>query len=66
MSTNKMRATFSQRGDEIKGTISVDGDGLFMLECLALLVENLGAKVGQTPDAVVRDLYSLVAGKVTR
>jgi len=66
MSTNKMRATFSQRGDEIKGTISVDGDGLFMLECLTLLVENLGAKVGQTPDAVVRDLYSLVAGKVTR
>ena len=53
MSTNKMRATFSQRGD-----------GLFMLECLALLVENLGAKVGQTPDAVVRDLYSIVTNKV--
>lgn len=61
-----MRATFSQRGDEIKGTINLEGGGLFMLECLALLVENLAAKVGQTPDAVVRDLYSVVAGKVTR
>lgn len=41
---NSMRATFSQRGDEIAGTISVEGDGLFMLECLALLVENLAAR----------------------
>ena len=62
---NRMRATFSQRGDEIAGTISVEGDGLFMLECLVLLVENLAAKVGTTPDDVVRDLYSLIAGKVT-
>lgn len=59
----RMRATFSQRADEIKGTISVDGDGLFMLECMALLVDNLAAKVGQTPDAVVRDLYSIVTNK---
>lgn len=61
---DRMRATFSQRGQEIAGTISVEGDGLFMLECLALLVENLAAKVGQPPDAVVRDLYSIVTGKV--
>ena len=59
MSTNKMRATFSQRGDEIAGTISVEGDGLFMLECLGLLVENLAAKVGTSPvnvDATVINL----------
>lgn len=61
---NRMRATFSQQGEEIKGTISLQGDGLFMLECLGLLVENLAAKVDTTPDDVVRDLYSLIAGKV--
>lgn len=61
---NKMRATFSQQGDEIKGFISVEGDGLFMFECLALMVERLAEKVGTTPDDVVRDLYSVVMGKV--
>lgn len=66
MSTgNKMRATFSQRGNEIRGTITLEGDGLFTLECLALMVDNLASKIDSTPDAVVRDLYSLVTGKVT-
>lgn len=61
----KMRATFSQRGDEIWGTISLEGDQLFALECLALQVENIAKKVGVTPAEVVRDLHSLIAGKVT-
>lgn len=61
---NRMRATFSERAGEIRGTINVEGDGLFMLECVGLLVENLAAKVGTTPDDVVRDLYSLISGKV--
>ena len=61
----KLRATFSQRGDEICGTISLDGDQLFALECLALQVENIAKKTGVPPAEVARDLYTLVAGKVT-
>lgn len=62
----RMRATFSQRGDEICGTISVEGDQLFVLECLALQVENIAKKLGLPPTEVARDLYSLVAGKVAK
>lgn len=60
----RMRATFSQRGDEICGTISLDGDQLFALECLALQVESIAKKVGVAPAEVARDLYSLIARKV--
>lgn len=60
----RMRATFSQRGDEICGTISIDGDGIFAMECVALIVAEL-AKKYQVPMAeVINDLHSIAAGKV--
>lgn len=65
MSQPKYRATFSQRGDEIKGTINLDGcDGGFMLECLQEQVIYLAKVADITPGEVVRDLYALVTGKV--
>lgn len=65
MSQPKYRATFSQRGDEIAGTINWDGcDGGFMLECLHEQVVYLAKQSGIDPGEIVRDLYSIVMGKV--
>ena len=65
MSQPKYRATFSQRGDEIKGAINWDGcDGGFMLECLHEQVVYLAKQSGIDPGEIVRDLYSIVMGKV--
>ena len=66
MSKNKMRVSLSQKDGEIKGIVESHGDGLFMLECLALIVETLAKKVGVPPEEVARDLHSVVAGKVSR
>lgn len=63
--TARYRATFSQRGDEIKGTINWDGcDGAFVLECLHEQVVYLAKQVDLDPGEVVRDLYAVVMGKV--
>ena len=65
MSQPKYRATFSQRGDEIKGTINWDGcDGGFMMECLQEQVVYLAKQSGIDPGEIVGDLYSIVMGKV--
>jgi len=65
MSQPKYRATFSQRGDEIKGTINWGGcDGAFVMECLQEQVIYLAKVADITPGEVVRDLYALVTGKV--
>jgi hypothetical protein len=61
---NRMRISLSQRGEEIRGTVELPGDGTFVLEGLALVIETLARKVGVPVDEVVRDLYSVVAGKV--
>lgn len=60
----KMRVSLSQRGDEIGGTVELPRDGVFVLEGLALVVETFARQHGVTPDEVVRDLYSIVCGKV--
>lgn len=60
----KMRITLTQQHDEIKGTIETPGDPAFVLDCLALIIEHAAEKFEVTPDAVVRDLYSIVTGKV--
>lgn len=54
---NRMRATFSQQGEEIKGTISLQGDGLFMLEYLGLLVKNLAAYLTGGPFGIVASMW---------
>lgn len=62
---NQMRVSLVQKGDEIRGTIQSTGDGLFVLECLGQIVEQIAKKTGVEPGEVVRDLYALVMGKVT-
>ena len=65
MTKARYRATFSQRGDEIAGTINWEGcDGGFVLECLQEQVIYLAKVADITPGEVVRDLYALVTGKV--
>ena len=65
MSQPKYRATFSQRGDEIAGTINWDGcEGAFVMECLHEQVVYLAKQSGIDPGEIVRDLYSMVMGKV--
>lgn len=62
---NRMRVSLSQRGDEIRGTVELPGDPAFVLEGLALVVERFAQQSGVTAGGVVRDLYSIVMGKVT-
>ena len=65
MSQPKYRATFSQRGDEIAGTINWEGcDGAFVLECLHEQVVYLAKQGNLDPAEVVRDLYTVVTGRV--
>ena len=61
----KFRTSLTQKGDEIKGQISTDGNAAFNLECVALIVESISKQFDVTPDQVVRDLYSIVCGKIT-
>ena len=61
MTQPMMRATFSQRGDDIHGTVELPGDGVFTLECLSLIVGELAKKVQVPPLEIVQDLYSLIA-----
>jgi hypothetical protein len=60
-----MRISLTQRGDEIRGTVELPADGMFVLEGLALVIETFARKVGVPAEEVVRDLHSVVAGKVT-
>ena len=60
----KLRVSLTQQRDEIKGTIELPGDPAFVLEALALVVEQTAQQFEVSPDQVVRDLYSLVTGRV--
>lgn len=63
---SKMRVSLTQRGDEIRGTIELPGrDGVFVLEGLALVVQEFAKRYNVPPAEVVEDLYSIVMGKVT-
>ena len=65
MTKARYRATFSQRGDEIAGTINWEGcDGAFVMECLHEQVIYLAKQTGVGPGEIARDLYSMVTGKV--
>ena len=59
-----MRVSLVQRGDEIRGTIELCKDGVFVLEGLAMVVEQFARQHNVSPEEVVRDLYSVVCGKV--
>ena len=61
---NKMRVSLVQRGDEIRGTVELCTDGVFVLEGLSMVVEQFARQHNVSPEEVVRDLYSVVCGKV--
>lgn len=62
---SKMRVSLSQRGDEIRGTVELPADPAFVLEGFAMAIERFATQSGVTAGDVVRDLYSIVMGKVT-
>ena len=61
---NKMRVSLVQRGDEIRGTVELCKDGVFVLEGLAMVVEQFARQHNVPPAEVVQDLYSIVCGNV--
>ena len=61
---NKMRVSLVQRGDEIRGTVELCTDGVFVLEGLAMVVEQFAIQHNVSSEEVARDLYSVVCGKV--
>lgn len=61
---NKMRVSLTQRGDEIRGTIELCKDGVFVLEGLAMVVEQFARQHNVPPEEAARDLYSIVCGNV--
>ena len=61
---NKMRVSLVQRGDEIRGTIELCKDGVFVLEGFAMVVEQFARQHNVPPEEVARDLYSIVCGNV--
>ena len=61
---NKMRVSLVQRDNEIRGTIELCKDGVFVLEGLAMVVEQFARQHNVHPEEVARDLYSIVCGNV--
>lgn len=61
----KLRVSLTQQGDDIKGTVALPGDPAFVLEAIVLIIERTAQQFEVPADAVVRDLYSLITGKVT-
>lgn len=61
---SKMRVSLSLRGDEIKGTVELPGDPGFVLEGLALVVEQFSKQTKVSKAAIVQDLYLIVLEKV--
>jgi len=63
---SKLEIILEHKGDMIDGRINLPADCLFTLECLNIIVENVAQQTGQTPDAVMQDLYVIVMGHITR
>ena len=58
---NKMRISLTEKVvGEIRGTIECSGDGSFMLEALAEIVDVLAGDYGVPPVELLNDLKGLV------
>ena len=55
-----MRVSLTEKNGEIKGVIECSGDGLFMLEALAEIVDVLAGDYGVHPHTLLNDLKGLV------
>ena len=60
-----MRVSLVQRGDEIRGTVELCKDGVFVLEGLAMVVEQFARQHNVPLEEAARDLYCVIMGKVT-
>ena len=56
----KLRISLSEKDGEIRGKIECEGDGVFTLESLALIVETLAARSGVAPSELLEDLKGVV------
>ena len=52
---NKLRISLTEKHADIKGSIQVDGDGVFRLECLALIVEHFAKAAKVSPEEICND-----------
>ena len=57
---NRIRISLVENNNEIKGTITTEGDGLFMLEAFVLIIETYANKTGVPANDVVQDIYSVM------
>jgi len=55
MTINKLRITLTEKQGDIKGSIQVDGDGVFRLECLAEIIEHFAKAAKVSPEEICRD-----------
>lgn len=56
---SKLRATLTQRGDEIKGTVECGADPAFNLEAVLLIIERVAAVHQVDTKTVIQDLWKL-------
>lgn len=59
MSNPCMRISLSEKSGEIKGTISSQGDGLFCLEALSMIVETFARSAGVPVKEYLDDLKQI-------
>lgn len=55
----KLRATLTQQGDEIKGTIECGADPAFNLEAVLLIIERVAAVHQVDTRTMIQDLWKL-------
>lgn len=61
----KFSAALETAHDEVFGTVELPADDpAAALDCLAALVNVVGEQYGVEPHQVVRDLFSMVTGRV--
>ena len=56
---NKMRISITEKNGELRGIIASEGDAVFVLECLLLIVNEISKKSGIPNNEIIQDLYSL-------
>ena len=57
---NKMRISLTEKNGEIRGKIECSGDGLFILEAVAQIIESLAKDYGVPPVELLNDLKGVV------
>lgn len=56
----KFRASFTEKGDAIKGTIQAQGDTTFLQSCLAEIIIRMAEIYQTTPKHVLVDVWHVI------